>query len=107
MKQVKTAAIVGGGVIGGGWAARLIANGIDVTVFDPAPDARGKFDAVLANAEHAYEGLGIGGDSSGSVSWFDSAAAAAEPAQLIIESVPERTGIKRAVYAEIESTASA
>ena len=107
MKQVKTAAIIGGGVIGGGWAARLIENGIDVTVFDPAADAREKFDAVLANAEHAYAGLGIGGNSGkGSISWFDSAAAAAAEAQLIIESVPERPDIKRAVYAEIESTAS-
>jgi len=108
MKPVKTAAIVGGGVIGGGWAARLIENGIDVTVFDPAPDARGKFEAVLANAEHAYAGLGIARSSGrGGISWFDSAAAAAEPAQLIIESVPERPEIKRAVYAEIESTAAA
>jgi len=106
MKAVRTAAIVGGGVIGGGWAARLIANGIDVTVFDPAPDARGKFDAVLANAEHAYAGLGIAGSQKGKLGWCDSAAAAAEDAQLIIESVPERTAIKRAVYAEIETTAA-
>jgi carnitine 3-dehydrogenase len=108
MQKVSTAAIVGGGVIGGGWAARLIANGIDVTVFDPSPDARGRFDAVLANAEHAYAGLGIERSSGkGSVSWHDSAAAASADAQLIIESVPERTEIKRAVYAEIESTAAA
>ena len=107
MQDVTTAAIVGGGVIGGGWAARLIANGIDVTVFDPAPDARGKFDAVLANAEHAYAGLGIGCPKKGKVSWCDSAAAAAAAAQLVIESVPERTEIKRAVYAEIESAAAA
>ena len=57
MSEVKTAAIVGGGIIGGGWAARLIECGIDVVVFDPAPDAQAKFDAVLANAEQAYARL--------------------------------------------------
>ena len=107
MQKVTTAAIIGGGVIGGGWAARLIANGIDVTVFDPAPDARGKFDAVLANAEQAWAGLGIASSDKGRISWCDSAAAAAGHAQLIIESVPERTAVKRAVYAEIETTAAA
>ena len=57
MSEIKTAAIIGGGVIGGGWAARLIENGIDVTVFDPAADAKHKFDAVLANAERAFAKL--------------------------------------------------
>ena len=33
------AAVIGGGVIGGGWVARLIQNGIDVGIFDPDPDA--------------------------------------------------------------------
>jgi len=51
MLEIKQAAIIGGGVIGGGWAARLIENGIDVAIFDPASDAKDKFDAVLANAE--------------------------------------------------------
>ena len=30
-------ALVGGGVIGGGWAGRLVENGVDVVVYDPAP----------------------------------------------------------------------
>ena len=47
MNNIKTAAIIGGGVIGGGWAARLIENGIEVRVFDPAVDAKAKFDAAL------------------------------------------------------------
>ena len=51
MNSIETVAIIGGGVIGGGWAARLIENHIDVRVFDPAPDAKDKFDAVLANAD--------------------------------------------------------
>ncbi|WP_407193159.1 3-hydroxyacyl-CoA dehydrogenase NAD-binding domain-containing protein [Bradyrhizobium sp. STM 3566] len=29
--------LVGGGTIGGGWAARFVLNGVDVRVYDPAP----------------------------------------------------------------------
>ena len=31
-------ALVGGGVIGGGWAGRLVENGVDVVVYDPHPE---------------------------------------------------------------------
>ena len=107
MNNIKTAAIIGGGVIGGGWAARLIENGIEVRVFDPAADAKAKFDAVLANADRAYASLtNAPRAAKAAVSWPASAAAAAEGSQLIIESVPERPDIKRVVYAEIETSAA-
>ena len=35
----RSAALLGAGVIGGGWAARLVLAGVDVRLFDPAPDA--------------------------------------------------------------------
>ena len=107
MNNIKTAAIIGGGVIGGGWAARLIENGIEVRVFDPAADAKAKFDAVLANADRAYASLtNVPRGTKAAVSWHASAADAAEGSQLIIESVPERPDIKRVVYAEIETSAA-
>jgi len=107
MKDIKTAAIIGGGVIGGGWSARLMENGIDVRVFDPAADAEAKLNAVLANADEAFASLGsVRPGTKGKISWHGSAAEAADGAQLIIESVPERPEIKRAVYAEIETTAA-
>ena len=107
MNNIKTAAIIGGGVIGGGWAARLIENGIEVRVFAPAADAKAKFAAVLANAARADAGLtNAPRAAKAAVSWHASAAAAAEGSQLIIESVPERPDIKRVVYAEIETSAA-
>jgi hypothetical protein len=51
----KKAAAIGGGVIGGGWIARLALNGIDVAVFDPHPEAKRKVDEVMANARRAYK----------------------------------------------------
>ncbi len=53
----KVPAIVGGGVIGGGWAARFLLNGWDVRVFDPDPEAERKIGEVLDNARRALPGL--------------------------------------------------
>ena len=62
---------------------------------------------MLANAEQAFASLtNVRSSAKGGISWHHSAAEAADGAQLIIESVPERPEIKRAVYAEIETTAA-
>ncbi len=53
--------LIGGGVIGGGWAARFCLAGSDVTVFDPDPEAERKLAAVFANARHALDSLHPGG----------------------------------------------
>src|SRR4051812_50014363 len=49
----QTVALLGGGVIGGGWAARFVLNGIDVRLYDPAPDARRAVGEGLDNARRA------------------------------------------------------
>jgi carnitine 3-dehydrogenase len=107
MKLIDRAAIIGGGVIGAGWIARLIENGIDVRVYDPADDAEQKVEAVLKNSRHAYSKLtSAPRPSEGGVSFCDSIAEAVAGAELIVESVPERLDIKQAVYAEIEAAAA-
>lgn len=107
MADIKQAAIIGGGVIGGGWIARLIENGVHVTVFDPADDAEQKVDAVLANSRETYAKLiQAPRQAEGSVTFCSSIADAVRDAELIVESVPERLDIKQAVYAEIEADAA-
>lgn len=103
--NIAKAAVLGGGVIGAGWVARLIENSIDVTVFDPAPDAQAKMAAVLANADRAYAKLTMAArPAKGKVVFARSAGAAAKGADWIVEAVPERIDIKRKVYAEVEKT---
>ena len=51
--MTRTAAIIGGGVIGGGWAARFALNGWNVQVFDPDPEAQRKIGEVMANARRS------------------------------------------------------
>ena len=51
LRTIGRCAVLGGGVIGAGWVARLIENGHDVAVFDPAPDAQAKLDALVAMSQ--------------------------------------------------------
>ncbi len=105
--MIRSAAVIGGGVIGAGWAARLIENSIDIAVHDPAPDAEAKLAPVLANAERAYDRLFAAPRlPKGSFRFAASIADAVAGAGLIVESVPERLDIKRKVYAEIEASAA-
>ena len=55
--MARKAAIIGGGVIGGGWAARFLLNGWDVGVFGPDPQAERKIAEVVANARAALPAL--------------------------------------------------
>ena len=54
--QRKVAAVIGGGVIGGGWAARFLLHGWDVRVCDPDPEAERKINEVLGNARRSLPG---------------------------------------------------
>jgi len=102
--MIGRAAILGGGVIGGGWLARLIEHGVDVRVFDPDPEAARKLGAVLENADRAFRALGVAApEGRGAWRMAGSVAEAAAGAELIVEAVPERLEIKRRVYAEAES----
>jgi len=104
---IAKAAVVGGGVIGAGWIARFIENGIAVDVFDPAPDARQKIGSVLQNADYANARLTMAPrPPKGRVRFCASVDEAVTGAELIVESVPEDLAIKHSVYASIEKTAS-
>jgi carnitine 3-dehydrogenase len=106
MREVTKAAAIGGGVIGAGWVARLLENGIDVAVYDPAPEAERRLQAVLDNAERAYAKLTLAPRRrQGALSFHPSIAAAVAGADLVVESVPERLDVKQAVYAEVEAAA--
>ena len=51
---INKAACIGGGVIGAGWVARLLLNGIDVSIYDPDPEAQRKVGEVMKGARRAY-----------------------------------------------------
>jgi len=96
---MKTAAIIGGGVIGGGWAARFLLMGWDVRVFDPDPEAERKIGEVLDNARRSLPGLSdVSMPEEGTLSFHDDLAEAVAGASWVQESVPERLELKQKVY---------
>ncbi len=105
---IERAACIGGGVIGGGWAARFALNGIDVAIYDPDPDAERKAGGMLDNAERAFARL-FGDDrpAPGALRFAGSVAEAVDGAGFVQESVPERLDLKREVLAEIDAAAPA
>lgn len=102
--MTKSAAIIGGGVIGGGWAARFALNGWTVRIYDPDPEAARKIEAVMTNARRAMPMVvDVALPEEGDVTLCDTLEDAARGAELIVEAVPERVDLKRKVYAEIEA----
>ena len=99
-------AIVGGGVIGGGWAARFLLNGWDVAVFDPHPEAERRLGEVLDNARQSLPQLGDADlPAEGSLTFAASIEDAVKDAAWIQESVTERLELKHKVFAEIQAAA--
>ena len=101
--MTKTAAIVGGGVIGGGWAARFLLNGWNVQVFDPDPEAERKISEVLDNARRSVPGMSdVALPEEGALTFHDTIEEAVAGVAWVQESVPERLEIKHKVFAEIQ-----
>lgn len=104
--MVRKVAIIGGGVIGGGWAARFLLNGWDVAVFDPDPEAPRKVGEVIANARKALPALSdVPMPPEGNLSFAGTITEAVEGAEYIQESVSERLDLKHRVFAQIQQVA--
>jgi|GEM_PF-4170 len=100
-------AVIGGGVIGAGWAARLLLNGHDVAVYDPAPDIERTVGEVLANAARAYARMTLAPMANrGTLRFATSVADAVAGAAFIQESAPERVDLKQRLLAEIDAHAA-
>lgn len=103
-REIRRAGIVGGGVIGAGWAARFALNGIDVSIYDPDPQIERKAREVLENARAANTRLfGQALPAEGSVTIATSVAEAVRDADFIQESLPEREDLKQTLLAEMDS----
>ncbi|MTI44769.1 carnitine 3-dehydrogenase [Roseibium hamelinense] len=101
------ALIIGGGVIGGGWAARFLLNGWDVAVHDPDPEAERKLGEAIGNARRSLPGLYDRAlPPEGTLTFEDDLARAAKNADWIQESVPERLELKHKVLGPLSENAA-
>ena len=100
--------LVGGGVIGAGWAARFVTEGHDVAVYDPDPEIGRKLETVVAAARKARAAL-FPGDATkeGALSVAPSVEAAVARADFVQESLPEREDLKQRILKIIDGATRA
>ncbi len=108
MDALKQVACIGAGVIGAGWAARFILNGVNVALYDPDPRVEPKTLQILSAAARAYAEITDAPlPAQGSLIFTHSLEAAVADAQLIQESTPERLELKRGILKAIDRHAGA
>ncbi len=107
-KALKTIGLLGGGVIGGGWAARFVLNGYDVKIYDVDPHAKRKIGEVMANARRAYAKLTLAPlPLEGKITFVDTPEEAVTGVDFVQESAPERVELKQELLARASRVAPA
>lgn len=105
--DVRRVAIVGTGVIGGGWAAQFLARGLDVAATDPHPDAETRLRAMVANAWPALERIGLApGADPARLTFAANLDAAVADAEFVQENAPENEALKTELLARIDAAAA-
>ncbi len=104
----RTVGLLGGGVIGAGWAARFALNGTDVRLYDPGPDVERTVGHVLDNARRAMRRLTLAPlPREGTLTLAATPEEAVDGAGFVQESAPEREPLKRELLAAASRAAPA
>lgn len=105
---VSTVGLLGGGVIGGGWAARFVLNGVDVKLYDVDPEAPRKMNEILANARRAYGKMMMSPlPKEGTITYVSSPEEAVTGVDFVQESAPERLQLKQELLGRASKAAPA
>ncbi|OPY96043.1 hypothetical protein A5906_05110 [Bradyrhizobium sacchari] len=106
-KLPRAVGLLGGGVIGSGWAARFLLNGVDVRLYGPSPDAVERVQKTLADARRAYRELTLMPlPPEGSLTVVESVADAVRGVDLVQESAPESLELKQELLAAASRAAA-
>jgi carnitine 3-dehydrogenase len=97
-------AVIGTGVIGAGWAAAFLAQGLDVVAYDPVDGAEDSLRSQVEQAWPSLQRLGLCADASPDRLRFTSdLVEALTHAQFVQESGPERIDVKQPLFASIDA----
>jgi 3-hydroxyacyl-CoA dehydrogenase len=104
VQVIQRVAVIGAGVIGASWAAFFLARGLDVTVFDPAPESADRLDAALAQIWPSLQAAGLApGASLARLRFCASLEDALRDAQFVQENGPEREDLKLELFRRMDS----
>ena len=105
-KSIQRIAIVGTGVIGASWAAKYLANGLDVVATDPAPNAEADLRKYVDEAWKLLTGMGIAsGASRNRLTFTANMLEAVSKADFVQENAPERPDFKIKLFAQMDEVA--
>jgi carnitine 3-dehydrogenase len=104
MSTIQRVAVVGAGVIGSGWAARFLGAGLDVTAWDPAPDAADKARAATDAAWGPMSRRGLApGASPARLRFSATVEDCVAAVDFVQENAPEREALKQDLLARIDA----
>lgn len=105
--SVRRVAVIGTGVIGGGWTAHFLRHGLEVAVYDPAPDAETRLRHRLDEIWPTLERLGLHPQASPDrLDFAADLASAVAGAEVVQENAPEREALKIKIITAIDAAAS-
>jgi carnitine 3-dehydrogenase len=108
MSRISTVGIAGTGLIGSGWAARLLARGLDVIAYDPAAAAEPRLKAAIEVAwPSTLALLGQARPKPGKLTFTTDLDAMASAADFIQEAAPEREDLKIALFRDLDTASRA
>lgn len=101
--RVQRVAVIGAGTIGASWAAQFLARGLEVAVFDPAPDTAARVRRFVDAAWPTLDRLGLAESADPTrITVHPDPAAAVRGAQFVQENGPENLTIKRDLLGRME-----
>ena len=106
--MIERVAIVGTGVIGASWASNFLAQGLDVSAFDPAPGWAERLHATIEAQWPVLERIGLAaGADKARLRIAATLEEALEGAQFVQENGPERLDAKRVLFAAMDAATGA
>ncbi|MAC72632.1 MAG: 3-hydroxybutyryl-CoA dehydrogenase, partial [Marinovum sp.] len=106
-EKVSRVASIGGGPIGGGWAAHFLARGYDVNLYLHDASEEPAFQSILKTAWKSLSALGLHPAASlDRVRIVTNLKDALDGAEFIQESAPENLGLKQKLYQELGTLVS-
>ncbi len=105
MTAIQTIGIAGTGLIGAGWAARLLIRGLDVIAYDVSPAAEAKLRAAIKVAWPSMAKLQPRKRKRGKLTFTTDLKEMAAKADFIHEAAPEREDLKIRLFRDIDAVA--
>jgi carnitine 3-dehydrogenase len=105
MTTIQTVGIAGTGLIGAGWAARLLIRGYDVIAYDVQPAAEARLRAAIKVAWPSMAKLQARKVKRGKLTFTTDLKEMAAKADFIHEAAPEREDLKIRLFRDIDAVA--